>query len=232
VWRSPELEAIFGGTLDAAGLTEAAVQRVVGEGTRESEVLDFKRALWAKAVRPRPPWSEEQEFAKDVGALANHRGGVLLVGVAEVGGVATAVAPFPIETSTEAEERRLRQALVNFLAPLATSEFTWVPAGAGEWFCAVVVPRACELHMPCLLRADPGCVTRWACETVMVAAATSEHELHPRGRCHDEAELLVEALTGRSGTQVNAVGSNTPGPVDDVADQPRFRSRGHGAQAG
>lgn len=57
-----------------------------------------------------------------------------------------------------------------------------------------------------------------------MAAAVSEHELHPRGRCHDEAELLVEAQPVRSGAQVNAVGSDTPGPVDDVADQPRSAS--------
>ena len=76
IWRSPELEAIFEGPLDAAGITEEAVRRVVADQTPESEVLDFKAALWAKTPRPRPPWAEEQEFAKDVGALANHRGGV------------------------------------------------------------------------------------------------------------------------------------------------------------
>ncbi|MDQ3569831.1 MAG: ATP-binding protein [Actinomycetota bacterium] len=142
IWRSPELEAIFDGPLDTTGITEAAVQRVVGDQTPESEVLDFKQALWAKSPRPRPPWTEEQEFAKDVGALANHRGGVLLVGVTEVGGVAKSAAPFAIATSAEAEERRLRQALVNTLAPLATTEFIWIPTATGAWFCAVVVPRS------------------------------------------------------------------------------------------
>jgi hypothetical protein len=78
--------------LDAAGITDAAVQRLVAEQTPESEVLEFKQALWSRSPRPRPPWTEEQEFAKDVGALANHRGGVLLVGVSEVGGVATSIA--------------------------------------------------------------------------------------------------------------------------------------------
>lgn len=142
IWRSPELEAIFGGPLDATGITEEAVQRVVADQTPESEVLDFKQVLWAKTPRPRPPWTEEQEFAKDVGAFANHRGGVLLVGVTELGGVAKAAAPISIATSGEAEERRLRQALVNNLAPLATAEFIWIPVAAGGWFCAVVVPRS------------------------------------------------------------------------------------------
>ena len=142
IWRSPELEAIFDGPLDAGGITEAAVRRVVGDQTPESEVLDFKAVLWGKSPRPRPPWTEEQEFAKDVGALANHRGGVLLVGVTEVGGVAKTASPFSMATSSEAEERRLRQALVNNLAPLATTEFIWVPNAGGGWFCAVVVPRS------------------------------------------------------------------------------------------
>lgn len=142
IWRSPELEAIFDGPLDVAGISEESVQRVVADRTPESEVLDFKQALWGKSPRPRPPWSDEQEFAKDVGALANHRGGVLLVGVAEVAGVATSATPFSIATSTEVEERRLRQALVNNLAPLATTEFIWIPTAGGAWFCAVMVPRS------------------------------------------------------------------------------------------
>jgi len=128
-----QLEAVFGGPLDAAGITDAAVQRLVAEQTPESEVLEFKQALWSRSPRPRPPWTEEQEFAKDVGALANHRGGVLLVGVSEVGGVATSIAPFSIVTSSEAEERRLRQALVNDLAPPANTEFVWIPTINGEW---------------------------------------------------------------------------------------------------
>jgi len=55
ILRNPELEAIFDGPLDAGGITEAAVQRVVADQKPESEVLDVKQVLWAKSPRPRPP---------------------------------------------------------------------------------------------------------------------------------------------------------------------------------
>jgi len=142
IWRSPELEAVFGGPLDSTGVSLASVQLLVAEETPESDVLDFKRMLWAKSSRPRRAWTEEQEFAKDVGAFANHRGGVLLVGVDETSGLAAGEAPFALVTNPESEERRLRQALVNNLAPLAACEFVWIPTTTGDWFCAVIVPRS------------------------------------------------------------------------------------------
>ncbi len=89
IWRQPDLEALLGGPLDAEGLTQKTIERLVDEGAHESEVLDFKGALDLPTKGPRPPWLPEQEFAKDVAALANHRGGLLLIGVEEVDVAAT-----------------------------------------------------------------------------------------------------------------------------------------------
>lgn len=91
IWRNPDLEAVFGGSLDVNGIREASITRLVHEATRESDLLDFKSSLWLATRGVRLAWTEEQEFAKDVAAFANHRGGLLLVGVDESGGTATGV---------------------------------------------------------------------------------------------------------------------------------------------
>ena len=95
IWRSPELEVVFGGALDGEGITEASVHRLIAEGASESEQLDFKKALWVKTSGTSGQSTQEQEFAKDVAMFANHRGGVLLVGMDEQAGIATATTPIP-----------------------------------------------------------------------------------------------------------------------------------------
>jgi hypothetical protein len=42
MWRSPELESLFGGPLDETGLHEAALDRLIESGAREGELLEFK----------------------------------------------------------------------------------------------------------------------------------------------------------------------------------------------
>jgi hypothetical protein len=142
--RSPDLEAVFRGPLDSSGITEEAIGRLILEAISEGEQLDFK-AVGSAGVPypptrgPRPPWTEEQEFAKDVAALANHRGGLLLVGVTETAGIATALTPI-VGSQVEAEEQRLRQALRNYQTPFVQVAFVTVNASRGGWYLAVVVP--------------------------------------------------------------------------------------------
>jgi len=146
-WRSRELETLFGGPLDASGLTEPAFQRLVDEKAVETDQLDFKRVNPGElpyppnSPDPKTGWLKEQEFAKDVAALANHRGGLVLIGVGE--DVATGVANkrTPVGPSTAAkEQQRLGFALRNYLAPPADFSFVPVPAQGGGWYLAVVVP--------------------------------------------------------------------------------------------
>jgi hypothetical protein len=152
-WRAPELEAIFGGPLDDSYLTEAVLQSLVEAGTRETDQLEFKgvppgKVPYPKDGAPSSQLTSEQEFAKDVGALANHRGGVLILGIDEKLGVATSLTPISSSTA-EAEGRRLDAALVNFLVPYAPR--TFVPVlGATGWYLLVVVPPS---------RRAPHCVT-------------------------------------------------------------------------
>ena len=140
IWRQPDLETLLGGPLDAEGLTQETIERLVDEAARESEVLDFKGALDPPTKGPRTAWLSEQEFAKDVAAFANHRGGLLLVGIEDADGVATKAPGWALSSTTEVEERRLRQALVNYLSPITYCDFIWVERSPSGRFLGVVIP--------------------------------------------------------------------------------------------
>jgi hypothetical protein len=139
IWRNPALEALFGGPVDETGLTEDAVLRLVAAGARETDELELKRDPYPGAPAGRPlAWTTEQEFAKDVTALANHVGGLLLIGVDEQDGAAAEAVPTVDDPDREVQ--RLRQALVNHAAPVPRAVFVPVPAAAGGHYLAVVVP--------------------------------------------------------------------------------------------
>lgn len=139
IWRSPALEALLGGPVDETGLTEHAVLRLVAAGARESDELEFKRDPYPAAPAGRPlTWTTEQELAKDVTTLANHVGGLLLIGVDEQDGVAAEAVP--TVTDPDREVQRLRQALVNHAAPVPRAVFVPIPAAAGGHYLAVIVP--------------------------------------------------------------------------------------------
>ena len=138
VWRSPELEAVIGGPLDAAGLTEVALQGLVSGQAHEGELLDFKRRSYSAARDSAAAWSPEQEFAKDVTAFANHRGGMLLIGVEDVGEVAVSYEAPVADPGTE--EQRLRRALLNNASPPPRVEFVAIPSDEGGHYLAVVIP--------------------------------------------------------------------------------------------
>lgn len=78
MFRSPRLEALFGKRLDE--VTFADVQGLIGrEEAAEAADLDYKELV--HAMNP----EQKAEFCKDVLAMANDRGGVLIIGVREDG---------------------------------------------------------------------------------------------------------------------------------------------------
>lgn len=139
IWRSPALEALLGGPVDETGLTEDAVLRLVAVGAREGDELEFKRDPYPGAPAGRSlAWTTEQEFAKDVTALANHVGGLLLIGVEEQDGIA--IEAVPTVGDPDREVQRLGLALVNHAAPVPRAVFVPILAAAGGHYLAVVVP--------------------------------------------------------------------------------------------
>jgi len=138
-WRSLELESLLGARPDGSGLTESVLQRLVSSAVEEGEQLDFKSTTYLAPKGSNQGWSEEQEFCKDVASFANRRGGLILIGVEQVAGVATGLSPMT-DGTPEGEEQRLRRALVNWAAPLAVTSFVSIGASSGGFYLAVVVP--------------------------------------------------------------------------------------------
>jgi len=152
IWRSAEVEAVVGGSLDVDGLSEEVLQRLVDGHVSEAEQIEFKGHRYNK-VSPKDGWAVEQEFAKDVAALANHRGGVLILGISETAGSASSLIPLT-GTTAENEEQRLRMALANCMAPLAVVDIVPVKIASGGFCLVVVVPHS--LRAPHAVITKPG----------------------------------------------------------------------------
>src|SRR4051812_46354373 len=74
-------------TLAFDQIGEAHLQALVDAGVPEGVLLEYKRESYGRAD------ADVKEFLKDVSSLANTSGGHLIIGMDEVGGVATALVP-------------------------------------------------------------------------------------------------------------------------------------------
>jgi hypothetical protein len=104
--RLARLERLLGCAVE--DLSAAAVAALVDRRVREDITLDFKQSSYAGD-------KGAEELAKDMAAFANGVGGMVLVGVAEDGLVASAVTPVGIG---DAERRRLVEILARRVAPV------------------------------------------------------------------------------------------------------------------
>jgi len=73
--------------------SEADLERLVAEKVQESAQVEFKRQL--------PESGKNDDLAKDLAAMANAGGGVILYGVGESDGVATGLTPFKTDGAVE-----------------------------------------------------------------------------------------------------------------------------------
>jgi Putative DNA-binding domain len=107
--RWSRLHAALG--LNPGELTYAMVERAVEDQVAEAEDLDWKRDL--------PPKVEEKlrEFAKDVAAMANARGGLIIYGVAEDDGRAAAITGV---VNNEGQRQRLRALAAQRVRPVVS----------------------------------------------------------------------------------------------------------------
>lgn len=136
VWSSPELARVLGGPV--GGVTRSDLESLVDDAAEESEVLDFKTD-YRPHTNPKSGWTDKQEFAKDVAAFANARGGVIILGVKDVSGVATGLVPLTSSTP-ELRVRDLHVTLRNHLSPLPEVQIRAVLDPSGGYFVLVVVP--------------------------------------------------------------------------------------------
>lgn len=121
--------------------TTAVVELLVEDAVAESEVLDFKGGRYQGASTG--GWGPAQEFAKDAAALANHRGGVLVIGIREKDKVANDLTPIT-DVEAEKEQRRLSQWLAKYSAPIVAADIRDVEATRGGYYLVVVVPRSSQ----------------------------------------------------------------------------------------
>ncbi|HEY8212267.1 MAG TPA: ATP-binding protein, partial [Myxococcaceae bacterium] len=132
--RFPRIEDLLGARLD--NLEEKHLQAVVGRsGTdpvREDADLDFKEALYAE--------SRQADLAADVAAMANSRGGVLLIGI---GGNDIAAILSPVQV-TDAEERRMRQIIADRVFPRPDYEIAAIPIGGSpdQGVFVIAIPKS------------------------------------------------------------------------------------------
>jgi hypothetical protein len=132
------------------------VQGFLANKEEESEVLDFKAVPWKKA-KPEDEADKKTktekkdadlETAKDVAAMANQRGGDIIVGVGDVNDRANGWNAIP-EKEIKGAEDEVRQALVNHLRPAELGEAVdifrlRIPEKNG-YVMVVSVPASAEL---------------------------------------------------------------------------------------
>ncbi|BCJ65108.1 AlbA family DNA-binding domain-containing protein [Polymorphospora rubra] len=87
------------------------LERAVSEGVLEQENLDWKKAL------PGKDQGQIDEFAKDVAAMANSRGGLIVYGVSEERGKGRADEIVGVDAS-ETQQRRLRSLAFGQVQPM------------------------------------------------------------------------------------------------------------------
>jgi len=106
--RHHRIEQLLGARL-GPDLPADVIRRFVEDGIREDADLDFKRTLYPQDGDGR------DELAKDVAAMANTRGGVILLGIEERDEVAVAA---PGVTLGSDEEQRIRAIIKSRIRPL------------------------------------------------------------------------------------------------------------------
>jgi Putative DNA-binding domain len=131
--RLPRVEAVLGGRVD--DLTVDHLEGAVTTGVQEAGDLEFKQADYAK--------DKNEELAKDVAAMANATGGLILVGIQEQDLRAVALSPVPLSGDVA---QRYRQVLAGRVTPMVRDVDIRVlqaaPGDPGHGYVLVAVPRS------------------------------------------------------------------------------------------
>ena len=215
--RMPRLEALMDvPTVDDA--TEVALQRLVSGGVREDVDLEFKQSLYGASE------AEKRELGKDVAALANSRGGTLIVGVRSEDEIAVELTP--VEPG---HELRLQQTLVSQIAPVPQVEVRPIEASAGGCYYLLAVPaspgapHAVRVNDALRYPRREGAHTRYLAESEVADAYRSRftdarHQIERLDQVHEEGAtslpLGAPAVPGGNETwMVMGLVPNTPGNV-------------------
>ena len=129
---SKRLEQLFGP--NSAAINADHVKKLVSGAVEEDVDLDFKESLYGGE-------SERRDLCRDVAALANTAGGVLVLGVRADEQSQASACP-GVDLSDDAKTR-MQQIVVAGVMPLPTFEILAVPSGPdSRGFYAIVVARS------------------------------------------------------------------------------------------
>lgn len=194
--RFPRLEALLGVAVDALDL--AALERAVQLAISEGADLDWKRELYSIDEKGRA------ELAKDVAALANAAGGVIVLGVAERNGRADALTPVPLSDS---EQRRMREIVAERVRPfVAGLDIRQVESGQeGIGFYVIGVPLSADAPHAARVKHSLGYpvrneeTTRWLSESEVAVRYRDRFAARTvlAGRVHDVHEQAASRLQRR-----------------------------------
>jgi Putative DNA-binding domain len=136
VWAA-SVRDVFDAPVDEVSLEH--IERLVREQARELAELDFKATLYGNGD------SDKRELCKDIAAMRNDRGGVIVLGVADTNGVAVGC---PEVSLSDAEERRMVQVVASGTQPYAAFDIHPVEgrtAGKG-FYLLIAAPSPFRPH--------------------------------------------------------------------------------------
>lgn len=133
----PALRAIFG--VPVAKIDAAAIERSIADKVSETDQLDWKSKEYGTG--------KGEDIAKDVAAFANHRGGIIVLGVGEKDSAADE--PTPITVSGEEVQAQVRSAVAGRVQPFLggiTVRQTDAATGGGHYVVIEVAPSRDAPH--------------------------------------------------------------------------------------
>jgi hypothetical protein len=110
------LRDVFGAPLP--DVRQEHIEGLVSSDAREAADLDFKASLYEKTEQA------TRELCKDIAAMRNDRGGVIVLGVADENGIAVDCPEVPL---SDDEERRMRHIVASGTTPHAAFDIQPVP---------------------------------------------------------------------------------------------------------
>ncbi|MFE3196294.1 helix-turn-helix domain-containing protein [Nocardia sp. NPDC059240] len=219
--------------LDAGGLTEAGILKLVHAKPAESEFVDYKsRDEFKKSRNQGTAWIPQQEHAKDVCGLANGRGGLLVYGVEDIAKIPLPTArmvPFDPSADSHKTMETLHQDIRDYSAPTPVFDIFAIDSNTqtGHFYLVVVVPASPNAPHAVTVPSGQGRkVLRYSVRIPGAAGIRDlyEHEVFERyqGRLRTRAERAeqLEQVWAGGCTELLREGSHVWVAVAVVPDMP------------
>lgn len=200
----------------AFAMLHSAIERQV----TEKGDLDWKERL-PDSRNPKAP----EEFAKDVAAMVNGGGGMIVYGVAEDRASSAAKNIVPVEAWTDAIERKLRGWAYSLIQPPVHGlEFTPVE-DQNDGSLAVILSVPASLEMPHFAMKDDAlrAPRRYGAQTVFMSERDIEQAYRTRfedrrNNSRDLADLLDQTMSGLKDGTVLAAAARPTSPTQQYRD--------------